>query len=39
MKKKTSYDENKWDKMRLYPTGFSVVEPLVHYRFIVYNKI
>ena len=30
--KKTSYDENKWAKLRLYPTGFSVVEqPLVHY--------
>ena len=32
MMKITSYDENKWAKLCLYPTGFPVVEqPLVHY--------
>ena len=30
--KKVYYDENKWAKLRLFPTGFSVVEqPIVHY--------
>ena len=38
MMKIKSYDENKWAKLRLYPTGFPVVEqPLVHYIYTYYT--
>ena len=38
MMKITSYDEYKWAKLRLYPTGFPVIEqPLVHYIYTYYT--